>query len=292
MASQEGNKSRKWRQGDRREDGFVFWGYQWRTLQDGTRKRYLVFRSPEGFVKTRRKLTLTKRAAYKKNPEQRRNEGRQRYAADLELSRKRNRAYYAANAEKERAKQRKYYKANAAKVREKRRQKYKENWEKERESNRRWLKENREQRARYQKKRRAENIEVLLAHRVRERLRAFIERRSRADGTQKLIGCTWPHLVRHIESQFTKSMSWASPDSFHIDHIVPLALFKLAGQEELKLACNWRNLRPICPRENSRKGARITKRGLIIARKLGGDAFARKVAERARSQRSKKQDSG
>jgi hypothetical protein len=82
---------------------------------------------------------------------------------------------------------------------------------------------------------------------------------SKQTATEELVGCSFDYLRQHIERQFKGSMSWDNPSSFHIDHIVPLASFDLTDPAQLKVACNWQNLRPIPPKKNMSKGAKLTE---------------------------------
>jgi len=75
---------------------------------------------------------------------------------------------------------------------------------------------------------------------------------------ERLVGYTRDELVRHIERQFLKGMSWKNMGRWHIDHIVPLSLFQYATAEdpEFRLAWAMTNLRPLWSRENISKGRR------------------------------------
>lgn len=49
-------------------------------------------------------------------------------------------------------------------------------------------------------------------------------------------------------------MSWENHGSiWHIDHIRPLASFDLTNKEDVKIACNYKNLQPLFKEENIRK---------------------------------------
>jgi prolyl-tRNA synthetase len=103
----------------------------------------------------------------------------------------------------------------------------------------------------------------------------------------KLIGCSTHFLRERIEGQFTEEMSWTAAKSFHIDHIVPLGAFDLTSEEELLVACNWQNLRPVTPDANLRKGGKLTKSELTLLEKIGGKELKARVIERVRKRGGK-----
>jgi hypothetical protein len=98
-----------------------------------------------------------------------------------------------------------------------------------------------------------------LGVRVRSRVWAALKRggASKTGRTEELVGCSFDFLRQHIERQFNGKMSWDKPGSFHIDHIIPLAAFDLTDPAQLKVACNWQNMRPLSPRKNMSKGAKL-----------------------------------
>jgi hypothetical protein len=113
----------------------------------------------------------------------------------------------------------------------------------------------------YIKRRYAEDPQFALAYKVRARVYQAIQKggASRTGRTEELIGCSFGFLRQHIERQFKGKMSWDNPSSFHIDHIIPLAALDLADPAQLKVACNWQNMRPLSPKKNMSKGAKLTE---------------------------------
>ena len=111
------------------------------------------------------------------------------------------------------------------------------------------------------KRRYAEDPQFALAYKVRARVYQAIQKggASKTGCTEELVGCSFDFLRQHLERQFKGKMSWDNPGSFHIDHIVPLAALDLADPAQLKVACNWQNLRPISPKKNMSKGAKLTE---------------------------------
>ena len=74
----------------------------------------------------------------------------------------------------------------------------------------------------------------------------------------KKIGCNPQEFLTHIESQFTKEMTWENRDSWHIDHIRPCNSFDLFNESEIVVCFNWRNLRPLWGKENVQKYDKYT----------------------------------
>lgn len=91
---------------------------------------------------------------------------------------------------------------------------------------------------------------------IRRRLRDVMkgERSSKTE----LLGCSRQQLKAHIEQQFKRGMTWENYGKWHIDHIQPLASFNLQDAQQLAIACNYINLRPMWARANMEKGSAIT----------------------------------
>jgi hypothetical protein len=80
---------------------------------------------------------------------------------------------------------------------------------------------------------------------------------NKADHTFELIGCTARELVRHIERQFVKGMTWKNRARWHIDHIRPCASFDLNDPAQQRTCFHFTNLRPLWREKNLAKGAQL-----------------------------------
>lgn len=64
-----------------------------------------------------------------------------------------------------------------------------------------------------------------------------------------LLGCTMKQFIEHIESQFEDGMTWRNWGNgeldWNVDHIIPLNTFDLSDPEQLMIAANYKNLRPL-----------------------------------------------
>ena len=80
---------------------------------------------------------------------------------------------------------------------------------------------------------------------------------------ETLVGYTTEDLHRHLERQFTRSMSWNNMGQWHIDHIIPLSSFKFSNAEDPEFRAAWAltNLRPLWGDDNIKKS---NKRLLLI----------------------------
>lgn len=147
------------------------------------------------------------------------------------------------------------------KLKQRSREWHRANKDRVKELQRRWREQNPGRSNEYIKRRYAEDPSFAMAYRVRARVYQAIQKggASKTGSTEELVGCSFDYLRQHIERQFKGSMSWDNPSSFHIDHIVPLASFDLTDPAQLKVACNWQNLRPIPPKKNMSKGAKLTE---------------------------------
>lgn len=76
---------------------------------------------------------------------------------------------------------------------------------------------------------------------------------------EAVLGYTASDLRQHLERQFTKEMSWENHGKvWEIDHIVPLAKFKVASKfsPDFKTVWGLANLRPLLKHLNAAKGAK------------------------------------
>lgn len=109
----------------------------------------------------------------------------------------------------------------------------------------------------YENRRR--NVESNPCHRIKRNLRArlwdAIRRArpgSRAGSAVRDLGCSIEHFRDYIASRFEPGMSWDNwgPDTWHIDHIKPLANFDLTDRGQFLEACHYTNMRPLWKSQN------------------------------------------
>ena len=106
----------------------------------------------------------------------------------------------------------------------------------------------------YQKRRRksdpAYRIKMNLSRRMNE---AVMDQGAMKLGTSlSLFGCSADELKAHLESQFTKGMSWDNYGVYgwHIDHIKPCSSFDLTLDSEQKICFHYSNVQPLWAKDN------------------------------------------
>lgn len=81
--------------------------------------------------------------------------------------------------------------------------------------------------------------------------------------TFTLLGYTRAQLMSHLQRQFIRGMSWKNYGDWHVDHIIPMAAFKIVSCEcpEFKAAWALANLRPLWAEDNL---AKSKKRAFLL----------------------------
>lgn len=198
------------------------------------------------------------------------------------------RAYYQRTKEVRLAKMREYYKKNAERicsyvkqwkkdnkeyVCQRDKEHYRKNAEKIKASARKYAQENKEavsaRQKSYKERNRAKlNAKVLerkeidvafsLTYSLRSRLVSAVKRKSvkKLAKSLDLIGCSPGFLIKHLEKQFLKGMTWKNHGmkGWHIDHIVPCSSFDLTTEDQQRQCFHFSNLRPLWARDNLKKG--------------------------------------
>lgn len=75
---------------------------------------------------------------------------------------------------------------------------------------------------------------------------------------ESLVGYTTEELMTHLESQFTRGMTWENYGDWHIDHIKPISHFHFETTDDPEFHECWSlwNLQPLWAKDNIRKNAR------------------------------------
>jgi len=100
------------------------------------------------------------------------------------------------------------------------------------------------------------DISYRLTRVLRARLNMAIKNCNKSGSAIRDLGCSIEDLKKYLESKFQPGMSWNNwtNDGWHIDHIIPLSSFDLTNKENIKIACNYKNLQPLWASDNIRKG--------------------------------------
>ena len=80
--------------------------------------------------------------------------------------------------------------------------------------------------------------------------------------TSKYLGCSFQEFKIHLESQFTKGMTWDNQGQWHMDHIYPVSLAK--DEDELIKLNHYTNFQPLWAIDNLKKGNKIIEKQLTL----------------------------
>ena len=197
----------------------------------------IAARDAARYAANREKIAVKKAAYYAANREQK----AVYRAANREKITAHNAAYRAANREKITAHNAAYRAANREKIAA---------W---RASPRVRAKMNA-----YARERLATDPQMKIAALLRNRFRTALKGKHRSGSAITLLGCTIPELMARFETLFTDGMTWDNHgyDTWHIDHIRPLASFDLKEPAQQAAAFHYTNLQPLSAFDNLSKGAR------------------------------------
>lgn len=156
-----------------------------------------------------------------------------------------------------------YYQNNKNKVKEYKKQYYEENKEAIAKYKKQYDEENKHKINRkdyhreYYMNKYNNDPEFKIKVNLRNRLNMAIKKELKTGSAIKDLGCSVEELKIQLESQFQEGMTWDNygVKGWHIDHIKPLASFDLSNPEELKKACNHKNLQPLWAEDNFKKGS-------------------------------------
>lgn len=95
---------------------------------------------------------------------------------------------------------------------------------------------------------------------ARRRIRAALKGQDKSARTLALLGIDGAGFMQYLESKFKKGMTRDNYGKvWHVDHIIPLALFDLSKPAEQRVAFHFTNCQPLFAEENLKKGAKILK---------------------------------
>jgi hypothetical protein len=177
--------------------------------------------------------------------------------------RNKRKAYLSVNREKLYEENKIYREANKRKISEQQKNYYDANKERINARNRGYYKTNKKnlvEAARiYSKQKRASDPVYKLTLNLRTRLRDALQGKNKSATTQKLLGCTFERAHAHLESKFTRGMSWGNYGlhGWHVDHIIPCASFDLTDPEQQRQCFHYTNLQPLWAEDNLRKSDKL-----------------------------------
>ena len=215
-----------------------------------TEKEKLKIKHAKHYVENRKEIK-EKSKEWAKNNEDYIKEYRKTYAANnKEYTKKYQQKYRDDNKEILKEKKKKYYSNNKEKL-NKARKIYKEN--------------NKEkvltQIRKYTNKRRLNDSKYRLRKSMSCAIQGGLKAKKLRKGWQTLVPYTLEELKLHLESKFTKGMTWENygKDGWHIDHIIPQSLFRYDSYNHPAFHACWAlsNLQPLWADENLAKRDKI-----------------------------------
>lgn len=225
---------RKWKRGQTREDGRMFWAYR-RDIKGG---EYWV--SPESFATKKAQLaaSLRKYEATEKGIAN----TRKKESNPKRIERKKQ----LRESPKYRELYKNYREKQSYKEKRRLRDKIEAKCPKRQEYQRQWKRKKRESDPIYR-----------LRESMRHRLYAATKMKgwSKCGSAAKVIGCGFEDLMNHIAKQFKQGMEWGNHGKWEIDHVIPLA--SATSPERLLELCHYTNLQPLWKTENRQKWAKV-----------------------------------
>ncbi len=104
------------------------------------------------------------------------------------------------------------------------------------------------------------DIQFKLKGLLRTRLyRAVKSQKARKSSTMgQLLGCSIGDLLIYLESKFEQGMTWENYGKvWHVDHVMPCAIFNLTKTEHQKRCFHFSNLQPLFAKDNQIKHDKI-----------------------------------
>ena len=94
-----------------------------------------------------------------------------------------------------------------------------------------------------------------ISNRMRVGIWASLKGTKKGRRWQHLVGYSLADLVRHLERQFESGMTWENIGEWHIDHRIPLALFRYETETDADFKAAWAltNLQPLWAEDNMSK---------------------------------------
>lgn len=106
----------------------------------------------------------------------------------------------------------------------------------------------------------------VMKERLRTRIRVAIRSQSgmKAKRTMELLGCSIESLRMLIESKFEPDMTWENwGPVWHIDHIIPCAIFDLTKESHQRVCFHFSNLQPLFVYDNLKKSDSVPE-GFVL----------------------------
>lgn len=113
----------------------------------------------------------------------------------------------------------------------------------------------------HMRKKRQNDPEFKLMDGLRNHFYQMIKGNIKSDSVIKLIGCTIEELFDKLEEKFQPGMTRNNRgnNGWHVDHIIPCALYDFSSEEEQRCCYHYSNLQPLWARDNMSKGKKLSR---------------------------------
>lgn len=116
---------------------------------------------------------------------------------------------------------------------------------------------------------------------LKQRIRSIFNRRgdrkiSISAWAMKYLGCAYEEFDSHIQLQLNGDIKWYEKADYHLDHIIPISVFDLTDENDLRIALNYRNFAIITDKDNLKKSDNLlTAMDSLMSKinKFGNDEF-------------------
>ncbi len=185
---------------------------------------------------------------------------------NLDKAKTRERRYYAKHSEVIKQKVSDYQKSNREKCNLRKRIWVSKNKESVKSSKLRWSEKNPDFKRQWMFNKRRNDAGFRILSSLRNRLYSVQKRTRYSKSASKLLGCSLEDFRIYLESKFEVGMTWGNYGKYgwHIDHIVPCALFDLTREEHRKRCFHFSNLQPMFATDNQKKAAKSDGQMRII----------------------------
>jgi hypothetical protein len=75
---------------------------------------------------------------------------------------------------------------------------------------------------------------------------------------ENILGCDIETYKEYLELLFEPGMTWENRGEWVIDHIMPLSLFNLEDEEQMKISFHFSNTQPLWAQENGIKSTKMS----------------------------------
>ncbi len=122
---------------------------------------------------------------------------------------------------------------------------------------------------------------VRLKKKMQLSFRRWVNNKSGSAGIQKYVGTDLMSVREWITERMVDGMTWNNyGNEWVIDHIVPMRMFDVKDEVELKICWHYKNLMPLFKRDNLNKEGNIFFAFILLDKIKGYDYFYNKLYER------------